>query len=68
VENKNERKTAMKRTIKRKRERAYRTTLYLEEELIEELKRVAFENKTTMTDLINQAIEDYLTKIKGKEK
>lgn len=58
----------MKRTIKRKRERAYRTTLYLEEELIEELKRVAFENKTTMTDLINQAIEDYLTKIKGKEK
>ncbi|MCI4453439.1 MAG: CopG family transcriptional regulator [Thermodesulfobacterium sp.] len=38
----------------------YRTTLYLDYELIKKLKEIARSKNTSLTKLINQAIEEYI--------
>lgn len=55
------------RNTRRKDKRTYRTTLYLDEDLIEELRRIAFEERTTMTELINQAIFQFLKNYKRRK-
>jgi metal-responsive CopG/Arc/MetJ family transcriptional regulator len=47
--------------LKDRKERAlYRTTLYVEYELMEKLKDLAHAQKRTLTELINQALREYL--------
>jgi predicted transcriptional regulator len=38
----------------------YRTTLYLDYELVKKLKEIARSKNTSLTKLINQAIEEYI--------
>jgi predicted transcriptional regulator len=38
----------------------YRTTLYLDYELIKKLKEISRSKNTSLTKLINQAIEEYI--------
>jgi predicted transcriptional regulator len=55
--------------LKDRKERAiYRTTLYVEYELMEKLKDFAHAQKKTLTELINEAIREYLQRQeKGQE-
>ncbi len=47
--------------LKDRKDRAlYRTTLYVEYELMEKLKDLAHAQKKTLTELINQALREYL--------
>ncbi len=47
--------------LKDRKERAYyRTTLYIDYELIEKLKDIAHAQKKTLTELINEALREYL--------
>jgi predicted transcriptional regulator len=47
--------------LKDRKDRAlYRTTLYVEYELMEKLKDLAHTQKKTLTELINEAIREYL--------
>jgi predicted transcriptional regulator len=53
--------------LKDRKDRAlYRTTLYVEYELMEKLKDLAHAQKMTLTELINEAIREYLQK-QGQE-
>ncbi len=47
--------------LKDRKDRAlYRTTLYVEYELMEKLKDLAHAQKKTLTELINEALREYL--------
>ncbi|MFZ8785189.1 ribbon-helix-helix protein, CopG family [Thermocrinis sp.] len=47
--------------LKDRKEKAYyRTTLYIDYELMEKLKDLAHAQKKTLTELINEAIREYL--------
>ena len=47
--------------LKDRKDRAlYRTTLYVEYELMEKLKDLAHAQRKTLTELINQALREYL--------
>jgi len=49
--------------LKDRKDRAlYRTTLYVEYELMERLKDLAHAQKKTLTELINEALREYLQK------
>jgi predicted transcriptional regulator len=54
--------------LKDRKDRAlYRTTLYVEYELMEKLKDLAHAQKKTLTELINEAIREYLQKQEPQE-
>jgi predicted transcriptional regulator len=55
--------------LKDRKERAlYRTTLYIDYELMEKLKDLAHAQKKTLTELINEALREYLQRQEqGKE-
>jgi predicted transcriptional regulator len=54
--------------LKDRKDRAlYRTTLYVEYELMEKLKDLAHAQKKTLTELINEALREYLQKQEPQE-
>jgi metal-responsive CopG/Arc/MetJ family transcriptional regulator len=54
--------------LKDRKDRAlYRTTLYVEYELMEKLKDLAHAQKRTLTELINEAIREYLQRQEPQE-
>jgi len=53
--------------LKDRKDRAYyRTTLYVEYELMEKLKDLAHAQRKTLTELINEALREYLQR-QGQE-
>jgi len=54
--------------LKDRKDRAlYRTTLYVEYELMEKLKDLAHAQKKTLTELINEALREYLQRQEPQE-
>jgi predicted transcriptional regulator len=54
--------------LKDRKDRAlYRTTLYVEYELMEKLKDLAHAQRKTLTELINEALREYLQKQQGTQ-
>jgi len=54
--------------LKDRKERAYyRTTLYIDYELVEKLKDLAHAQKKTLTELINEALREYLQRQEAQE-